>query len=106
MSAPSRLRLDRTRDGRRFLRMQNAIVNVGGGPAELFAQRSGPRQMTAEQVITDVLGARHRFATGAQVVYTSVPTRGGNYWKMADAARFELWGMAADGRRTGLIRVG
>jgi len=106
MSAPSRLSLDRKRDGRRFLRMQNAIVNVGDGPAELFAQRSGPRQMTAEQVITDVIGGHLRFATGAQVVYTSVPTRGGDYWKMADAARFELWGMLPDGRRSGLVRVG
>jgi hypothetical protein len=106
MGAPSHLRLDRKRDGRRFLRMQNAIVNVGTGPAELFAQRSGPREMHARQVITDAAGGRRRFESGAEVYYTSVPTRGGNYWKFDQAARFELWSEFPDGRRASLVRTG
>jgi hypothetical protein len=106
MGAPSHLRLDTKRDGRRFLRMANAIVNVGTGPAELFARRSGPREMSAEQVITDAAGGRRRFATGAEVYYTSVPTRGGDYWKFDEAARFELWSEFPDGRRAALVRVG
>jgi hypothetical protein len=106
MGVPTHLRLDRKRDGRRFLRMENKIVNIGRGPAELFARRSGPREMAGEQVITDAAGGRRRFATGAEVYYTSVPTRGGDYWKFDQAARFELWSQSADGRIAGLVRVG
>jgi hypothetical protein len=106
MGAPSDFRIDRKRGGRIFLRMRNAIINVGDGPAELFAQRSGPREMTARQVIADAAGVRRRYPTGAQVYYTSVPTRGGDYWKMDQAARFELWAQLPDGRRGGLVRTG
>jgi hypothetical protein len=106
MGAPRDLRIDRKRDGRVFLRMRSAIVNRGSGPAELFAQRAGPREMTARQVIADVAGGRRRFVTGAEVYYTSVPTRGGDYWKMDDAARFELWVQLPDGRRGPLVRFG
>src|SRR4051794_6907013 len=106
MGAPSDLKAERKRDGRVFLRMRNAIINVGDGPAELFAQRTGPREMAAEQAITDVLGGRHRFVTGAEGCYPSVPTRGGDYWKMGDAARFELWSQLPDGRRAAVVRIG
>ena len=106
MGVPTHLRLDRKRDGRRFLRMENKIVNIGTGPAELFARRSGPREMAAEQVITDAAGGRRRFPTGAEVYYTSVPTRGGDYWKFDQAARFELWSQFPDGRTAALVRVG
>jgi hypothetical protein len=106
MAAPSHLRLDRKRDGRRFLRMENRIVNVGVGPAELFAQRTGPREMAAQQVIGDAAGGRRRFVTGAEVYYTSVPTRGGDYWKLGDAARFELWSLFPDGRPAAVARIG
>jgi hypothetical protein len=107
MAAPSHLALDRKRKpGRALLRMQNAIVNVGAGPAELFGERAGPREMTARQVIADAAGGRRRFVTGAEVYYTSVPSRGGDYWKFDDAARFELWSLFPDGRRAALVRVG
>jgi hypothetical protein len=106
MAAPSDLRLERKRDGRRFLRMKNQIVNVGTGPAELFARRTAAKEMAAAQVITDVVGGRRRVATGAEVYYTSVPTRGGDYWKWDQAARFELWTELPDGRRGALARIG
>jgi hypothetical protein len=106
MAAPSHLRTDHLRDGRTFLRMENQIINVGTGPAELFAQRTGPREMAAEQVITDAAGGRHRVPTGAEVYYTSVPSRGGDYWKFDQAARFELWSLFPTGQRAGLVRTG
>src|SRR4051794_28861616 len=90
MGVPTHLRLDRKRDGRRFLRMENKIVNIGTGPAELFARRSGPREMDGEQVISDAAGGRRRFATGAEIYYTSVPTRGGDYWKLHQASPVEV----------------
>ncbi|MEY2533302.1 MAG: hypothetical protein QOF29_1212 [bacterium] len=106
MSAPTHLRAQRLPSGRVVLRMENAIVNIGAGPAELFAVRSGPREMAASQVIADSSGVRRRFPTGAEVYYTSVPTRGGDYWKMDDAARFELYRLGADGTRGPLVRYG
>jgi hypothetical protein len=106
MGVPTHLSLDRKRDGRRFLRMENKIVNIGTGPAELFARRIARKEMTGEQVITDAAGGRRRIATGAEVYYTSVPTRGGDYWKFDQAARFELWSQLPDGRPGALVRVG
>jgi hypothetical protein len=106
MGAPTDLKIDRTPSARVLLRMENAIINIGQGPAELFGRRTGPREMTASQVIPDAAGVRRRFATGAEVYYTSVPARGGDYWKMDDAARFELFAMQPDGRRGALVKVG
>jgi hypothetical protein len=106
MGAPSDLEAQRLPSGRVVLRMENAIVNVGRGPAELFARRSGPREMAASQVIANAAGVRRRFPTGAEVYYTSVPARGGDYWKMDDAARFELYAQNPDGTRGALVRVG
>jgi hypothetical protein len=106
MGVPTHLSLDRKRDGRRFLRMENKIVNIGAGPAELFARRRRTREMDGEQVISDAAGGRRRFPTGAEVYYTSVPTRGGDYWKFDQAARFELWSQLPDGRPGALVRVG
>jgi hypothetical protein len=106
MAPPSHLRVEKTKAGRRVLRMENRIVNVGQIPAEFFAQRVGPREMHARQVIVDGAGVRRRVETGAELYYTSVPSRGGDYWKFENAARFELWALGPDGRRTGLARVG
>jgi hypothetical protein len=106
MEPPSHLRVERTPAGRELLRMENRIVNVGTAPAEFFAQRVGPREMSARQVIVDGAGVRRRVQTGAELYYTSVPSRGGDYWKFENAARFELWALGPDGRRIALARVG
>jgi hypothetical protein len=106
MAAPFDLRADAGPSGKRVvLRMANRIVNVGAGPLEIFGQRSGPRTMEARQVIADASGRRRRYATGGTLEYTSVPTRGGDYWKFRDAARFELWRLDPAGRRVGLVRT-
>jgi len=106
MAPPSHLRVRRTEGGRRLLLMENAIVNVGIAPAEFFGQRTGAREMSARQVIVDGAGVRRRVETGAELYYTSVPSRGGDYWKFENTARFELWTQAPDGRRVALVRVG
>ena len=105
VAAPSHLRADRMRSGRTLLRMENRIVNVGAGPVEFFAQRIGLRLMTARQVIADAAGVRRRYPTGAHA-FTSVPSRGGDYWKFVQAARFELWTELLDGARGSLVRIG
>lgn len=108
VAPPSHLRAQRTPARRTVLRMENRIVNVGAGPVELFGRRSGPREMAAWQVIADAGGVRRRYATGASLYYTAVPSRGGSYWKFNDAMRFELWQPnPADPTGLGtLVRVG
>src|SRR5919198_121504 len=86
--------------------MENRIINLGAAPAEFFAERRGPREMVARQVIADRAGVRRRYETGADLYYTSVPSRGGDYWKFDHAARFELWSQLPDGRPGALLRIG
>lgn len=107
MGRPSQLHLASSPSGRRtVLRMENAIVNVGQGPAELYGTRRDYTFMDARQVLADADGVRRRYETGAELEYTSVPSRGGDYWKFRQAARFELWRVDADGRRTTRVGVG
>jgi hypothetical protein len=107
MAPPSHLRVARSPSRKRvLLRMENRIVNVGAGPAELFGERVSRSEMRARQVVSDAAGRRHRIVTGAELYFKSVPTRGGSYWKFKDAARFELWAIDPTGRRTKLVRTG
>jgi Lysyl oxidase len=107
MAPPTHLRLARSPSRRRVvLRMANRIVNIGGGPVEIFGQRVSPFEMHARQVLADTSGLRRRYETGAELYFKSVPTRGGSYWKFKDAARFELWAIDLSGRRTQLVRIG
>jgi hypothetical protein len=106
MAPPSHLRVQRTKAGRRVLRMENRIVNIGQIPAEFFGRRVSRLEMRARQVVVDGAGVRRRVETGAELYYTSVPSRGGDYWKFENAARFELWAQGPDGRQTALVRVG
>ncbi|HEX6745146.1 MAG TPA: hypothetical protein VF087_13060 [Solirubrobacteraceae bacterium] len=107
MAPPSHLRMSRSPSRRRVvLRMENRIVNLGAGPAELFGERVSRSEMRARQVVSDPAGRRYRIVTGAELYFKSVPTRGGSYWKFKDAARFELWAIDPTGRRTTLVRTG
>jgi hypothetical protein len=107
MAPPSHLRVARSPSKRHVvLRMENRIVNLGAGPAELFGERVSLSEMRARQVVADAAGRRYRIVTGAELYYKSVPTRGGSYWKFKDAARFELWAIDLAGRRTTLVRTG
>jgi Lysyl oxidase len=106
MAPASHLRVARSPTGRRVLRMENRIVNVGAGPAELFGQRTSTTEMHARQVIANAARQRRRFETGAELYFKSVPSRGGSYWKFQNAARFELWSLDAAAHRAQVVRVG
>jgi hypothetical protein len=107
MAPPSHLRLERSPSRRHVvLRMENRIVNLGAGPAELFGERVSLSEMRARQVIADAAGTRYRIVTGAELYFKSVPSRGGSYWKFKDAARFELWAVDLTAHRTTLVRTG
>ena len=107
MAPPSHLRVERSPSRRHVvLRMENRIVNIGAGPAELFGRRISLTEMRAQQVVVDAAGRRRRIATEAELYFKSVPSRGGSYWKFHNAARFELWAIDATGHRTRLVRTG
>jgi hypothetical protein len=107
MAPPSHLRVERSPSRRHVvLRMENRIVNIGTGPAELFGQRISLSEMRARQVVVDAAGGRRRIATGAELYFKSVPSRGGSYWKFQNAARFELWAVDLTAHRTTLVRTG
>ena len=107
MAPPTDLSLARSPSGRRVvLRIANRIVNLGAASLEIRGHRSGPDTMAAYQVIANAAGERRAYPTAGSLQWTAVPTRGGDYWKFHDAARFELWSLDATGRRTALVRVG
>lgn len=93
----------RTRPGRRLLRMRNSINNVGLGPASLRGRRDGAKTMRAYQVIHRTRGRHKLVRTGARLYFQPIPGQY-RYWKMADAARFELWSLDRRLRKKKLIR--
>jgi hypothetical protein len=115
MSAPSQLHLDgRTRAGRILLRATSSIDNRGEGPLELRARRRGAHRWTVYQAIYDARGRVHLAPTVATLVFKFIPgERYGygrvgpaSYWKLRNAAAFQLWSVDAQFRALELVRVG
>jgi hypothetical protein len=109
MAPPYDLKEVGTPAGRRLLLMGNRIVNVGPGPAELRGTRVSEAEMDARQIVQRSGGAfgRASLATGAKLTWKYVDRRRGDYWKLANAARFELWSTEpATGSRVALVRTG
>lgn len=104
MKPPANLYIER-RGGRRLLRSQNSIDNVGRGPASLRGRRDGQRTMRAYQVIRRRRGRPLLVRTGARLYFQPIPGQY-RYWKFADAARFELWSLDRGLRRVELVRTG
>jgi hypothetical protein len=104
MGTPANLYLDHY-EGRTVLRAENNVKNRGEGPIMLRGTRTGKRTMTARQHIYRWDGSRLIARTGAQLYFKYIPGQG-HYWKWADAARFELWSLNADGTRDKLARTG
>ena len=94
-----------TKRGRTLLRAGNAIDSVGAGPAELLGTRIGPRFMRTRQRIYLRSGGRIGVATGGRLQF-KLAHLNRFWWKFYNAARFELWRVDADGRRTRLVRTG
>ena len=106
MRPPSDLTLDRrTSPGRLLLRAANSIDNVGAGPVELRGRRDGRATMSVKQRIQRVGGGRLTLATRARLLFYPIPGQN-RYWKVRQAARFELWSLDADGNRARLVRTG
>jgi Lysyl oxidase len=106
MRQPYGLYLDKfTNDGRTLLRAGNVIDSIGSGPAELHGTRIGPRFMKGRQRIYRRDGTRIGINTGARL-QLKFAHQSRYWWKFYNAARFELWRVDRDGRRTRKVRTG
>jgi hypothetical protein len=105
MGHPADLYLERTPHGRALLRATNNVKSRGKGPVMLRGRRTGRLEMSARQHIYRVDGSRRVVRTGAELYFKYIPGQG-NYWKMKDAARFELWSLDRSGHRVRLVRTG
>lgn len=105
MARPRQL-IVRRRGGRVQLLAMNRIVNIGQGPLEVRATREHRgREAYADQVIHTKGGNTRRYEDAGGVYYKFIPGQGG-YWKYEDAARFELWTLKPDGKRSRMVRTG
>jgi hypothetical protein len=106
MRRPYGLYTDRlTKRGATVLRAGNAIDSVGAGPAELHGIRISPRFMRGRQRIYKRGGGRIGINTGARLEFKFAHQQL-FWWKFHDAARFELWRLDSEGRRSRLARTG
>ncbi|HWH44214.1 MAG TPA: lysyl oxidase family protein [Thermoleophilaceae bacterium] len=106
MKVPADITIDRrTRPGRVLLRSTNSIDSRGEGPASLRGRRDGRKTMAARQVIQRTSGGPLYVSTGARLYFQPIPDQD-RYWKMADAARFELWSVDHRNRLVERVRVG
>jgi hypothetical protein len=106
MRQPYGLYTDRlTKPGHTVLRAGNSIDSAGAGPAELHGVGGGPPFMPARQRIYKRSGGRIGIRTGARLQFKFAHQQL-YWWKFYDAARFELWRLDADGRRTRRVRTG
>jgi hypothetical protein len=94
-----------TRPGRRLLRAGNVIDSVGAGPAELHGVRTSRLYMRAHQRIYRRDGTRIAVRTGARL-RLKFAHQARYWWKYYNAARFELWRLDADGKRSDKVRIG
>jgi len=106
MRRPYGLYTDRlTKAGHTVLRAGNVIDSVGAGPVELHGRRIGPRFMRGRQRIYTRDGDRIGVATNARLQF-KFAHQSRYWWKFYNAARFELWRVDGEGRRTRLVRTG
>ena len=88
-----------------MLRATNSLNSVGQGPVEFRAHRRGPNSMVGVQKIYKRGGGKISIRTGAHIGFKSIPGQY-RYWKLYNAARFELWSVDSENRPVDLIRTG
>jgi hypothetical protein len=104
ISRPSRMYFERS-SGRLLLRAMSSLNSVGEGPIEFRGTRSGPNTMRTTQRIYRRGGGHLSVSTGARLGFKSIPGQY-RYWKLRDAARFELWSVDSAGRKVRRVRTG
>jgi hypothetical protein len=93
--------------GRVLLRATSDVRSRGRGPMELRGVRNGPRSMRVRQRIYQAGGGHLDLATDASLHFTDVGAYfGGQYWKVHQLARFELWSVDANRQLRNRVRIG
>ena len=105
ISPPSALYYERRTNGHLVLRATSSLNSRGAGPIELRAARTGPNTMSATQRIYRRDGGHIKVRTGARLGFKSIPGQY-RYWKLLNAARFELWSVDSRGRDVKRVRTG
>jgi hypothetical protein len=104
---PSELYVQRTGPGHELLHATSDVRSRGRGPMELRGRRDGRRRMRVNQAIYRVGGGRLVVPTGASLRFTNVGAYfGGSYWKVHGLARFELRRIRPDGHLGAVVRIG
>jgi hypothetical protein len=102
ISKPQAMYFDRRPSGHLVLRSTSSLNSVGKGPVELHGRRTGRLTMRATQRIYRRGGGHVKVNTGARLGFKAVPGQY-RYWKLRNAARFELW--SVDSRNHPIRRV-
>jgi hypothetical protein len=105
ISRPSSMYFERRSSGHLVLRATSSLNNVGRGPIEMHGRRAGPNSMRATQRIYRRDGGHMNVRTGARLGFKSIPGQY-RYWKLRNAARFELWSVDSRGRAVRRVRTG
>jgi hypothetical protein len=105
ISKPSSLYFERRSSGHLVLRATSSLNSVGKGPVELHGKRTGPYSMSATQRIYKRGGGYITVRTGARLGFKSIPGQY-RYWKLRNAARFELWSVDSKDRPVKRVRTG
>jgi hypothetical protein len=89
MAHPQNLQVQNTADGRKLLRFDSIVVNVGAGPFELHGSRAAgsSSDMTTRQRIFDDAGGYREVSTPAAMYHGG---DGHNHWHVRDLEDFEL----------------
>jgi hypothetical protein len=102
---PRDMYFERRPSGRLVLRATNSLNSIGAGPVEFRAKRVGKRTMAGVQKIWKRGGGKISVRTGARIRFKRIPGQY-RYWKLYQAAKFELWTVDEDDRRVDRVRVG
>lgn len=106
MSKPRDLFVSRSPSGRRLLHATSSINSVGFGPMEIRGIRiSGTRLMRVNQRIHRRGGGKLSVRTEGRVAFYPIPGQY-RYWKLRDAARFEIWSLGGRGKPLRRVRTG
>jgi hypothetical protein len=106
MSKPSELYISHTAGGRRLLHATSSVNSRGYGPMEIRGTRiPGTRLMRVNQRIHKRGGGILSVRTSARLAFYPVPGQY-RYWKLRDAARFEIWAVNGSGAPTRKLRTG
>ncbi len=92
----SGFRIERTTGGRRLLRFNGMMLNVGRGPFEIRSRRASTKQpWIVDQIIYQTGGGTRRIRTNATLRYAG---DGHNHWHVRRILSYHLWSVHGTSR--------